>query len=99
MFRYIIIIIIYEVPTPGRAEKMVPTTNSDAEKKVVQKKQSCRKQKVVPKKKVVPPKKSCQKENVVPKKTKVVPKKRSCRKKKVVPEKTDVVEKKLDEKN
>ena len=49
MFRYIIIIIIYEVPTPGRAEKMVPTRSPLL----------CRQQKVVPKKRVVPKKKSC----------------------------------------
>ena len=58
MFKYIIVI-IYEVPTPGRVgKKMVPKTKSRAEKK-----ESCRKQKVVPKKN-----QSCRKKNVVPKK-------------------------------
>ena len=82
MFKYIIII-IYEVPTPGRAEK----------------KKWCRKQKVVPKIKMMPKtksraenkndaenKKSCQKKNRAEKK-------KSCRKKRVVPKKTVVPQK------
>ena len=49
MFRYIIIIIIYEVPSPGRAEK------NGAENK-----KSCQKEKVVPKiKSRAKKKKSC----------------------------------------
>ena len=52
MFKYIIII-IYEVPTPGRAEK-----KNDAENK-----KSCRKKRVVPKKTVVPQKNSRAREN------------------------------------
>ena len=91
MFRYIIIIIIYEVPTPGRAEKNgadqepapVPTTKSRAEKKVVlknksraKKRKSCRKQKSrAEKKSRAKKKKSCRKKESCQKK-------RSCRKKK-----------------
>ena len=73
-------LIIYEVPTPGRAEKIV----------VPKKKQSCRKKKRgVPKKKVVPKKKSRAK------KKKVVPKKKSRAEKKNVPKKKVVPKKKL----
>ena len=80
----IIILIIYEIPTPGLAEN----------KSRAKKKQSCQKKTVVPKKKSrAPPK------NVVPKKNSRAEKKQSCRVKKVVPEKTDVVKTKLDEKN
>ena len=58
MFRYIIIIIIYEVPTPGRAEKNGADNKKSCRKKgVVPKKESCRKKKGQ-KKKVVPKKKS-----------------------------------------
>ena len=65
MFRYIIIIIIYEVPSPGRAEK------NGAENK-----KSCQKEKVVPKiKSRAKKKKSCQKKSHAEKK-KVVPKKK-----------------------
>ena len=54
MFRYIIIVIIYEVPTPGRAEKNGAENKKSCRKKgVVPKKKSCRKKKVVPKKIVV----------------------------------------------
>ena len=58
MFKYIIII-IYEVPTPGRAEK-----KNDAKNK-----KSCQKNKRAEKKK------SCRKKRVVPEKTDVVKKK------------------------
>ena len=72
MFKYIIII-IYEVPTPGRAGKKNDAKNKKScrKQKVVPKKKSRAKQKIVPKKK-----KSCRKKRVVPKKT-VAPQKNS----------------------
>ena len=69
MFRYIIIIIIYEVPTPGRAEKNGAENKKSCQsccdkkscqKKVAQKKSRAEK-KSYRKRKVVPIEQSCRK--------------------------------------